>query len=151
MTQSRKSIPLAFSTQKACQQSNQLSSEQERAADLRNSMLSRLQDAASKKVPILGASARDSLLRRELIFCGANALEGGHESCRTSWTRAFARHVPSRARSRRSKRALTSVLGALGSTMGRQWLNPGSSSNGRQPHACSACGPSAEGSTDTNF
>ena len=92
MTQSQENLPLAFSTQSACQrsdqQSDQLSSEQETAADLCNSMSSRFQDdppdsieppvILKKKVSLVEAMCTCPQM---LTSCEADhlELEGGHE------------------------------------------------------------------------
>ena len=155
MTQSRESIPLAFFTQKACQQSNQLGSEQERAADLRNSMLCRLQDAASieppvqlkKKVPLLRASVR--LLRRELTSGEADALEGGPEH------EGLAHQVPQQGAVAEEQVRIDLSFGRTGENDGptvvESWIElkrPATATYASS--ACSACGPDTEHSTETN-
>ena len=168
MTQSQESIPLAISTQSAClrsdKQSDQLSSEQEAAADLCNSTSNRLQEddppdsieppvILKKRVPLVEAmcTCPQMLTSYEADHL---ELEGGYELPQQH-DEGLAHQVPQQGEI--AERQVCIDLGSARTgeneapTVVEPWieLNRAASVMYASP-ACSARGPDPEVSTKTN-
>ena len=161
MAQSRESTSSASSTPNACaSRSEQLGSEQERAADPYNSMSSRLQDVSSdsieppvqlkKRVSLLGAMCSCPQI---LTSCDADhlELEGGHELPH-QLDEGVARHVPQQGAVAERQACIDLGPGRTGENDGLTVVEPWielkrAAIATYASSACSACGPDREEST----